>query len=106
MAAAVRDPPEFLDVNVRQLPWAVVLVTADHTARGPIQPRQPDQPEPGQNPVHRGGTESQQKADPGRAPQAIESDRDDPPLPPHGRAVQGVEDRLERSTMLCSPWIR
>jgi hypothetical protein len=67
-----------------QVPGALVLVTSDRCPGGPIQPGQPGEPEPGQNPMHGGGMDAQQVADPGRSPAAVEPDRDDPPLPPLG----------------------
>jgi hypothetical protein len=68
-----------------------MLVTADHSPGGPIQPGQPGQPEPGQDPVHRGGMHAQQIADPGRPPATVDSDRDDPPLPLGGGPLGGTD---------------
>jgi hypothetical protein len=82
VAAAVRDPPEFLDVHVDQLPGLSVLVATDHPARGPVQPGQPGQPVPGEHPMHRGWMDPQQVTDPRRTPPAVDSDCDDPPFPP------------------------
>ena len=106
VSAAVRDTSEFLDVHVDQVPGVLVLVAADHPACGTVQPGQPCQPVPGQDPVHRGRVDTQQKTDPGRAHRRFtlsamirRSRRTD--VRPGDLA-----GRLERSSIPCTPWSR
>jgi hypothetical protein len=47
------DLAQLLDIEVDQITGMVVLVAADHPTGRPVHPRQPVEPVPDQNPMHR-----------------------------------------------------
>ncbi len=66
VAAVVKDPAEFLHIDVDQLPRTVAFVAADHDAGGAVEPGQAVWAVAGQDAVHGRGGQAQDRADPGR----------------------------------------
>lgn len=50
--AAVRDPPELLDVDVDQVARSISFVATDHASRGSVHPHQPVEVAAHQDPVN------------------------------------------------------
>ena len=67
MAASRRNAAQLLDVHVDQLARVGALIAADRLPGRPVHPGQPVQPVAAQHPVHGGGRQPNQGADPGRA---------------------------------------
>lgn len=80
VAAAVGDPAEFLDVDVDEFAGPVSFVAADHGAGRTVEPGQPIETVPGQDPVDGRGGQTQDRADPGRAQLAGPTQVTDPCL--------------------------
>jgi hypothetical protein len=82
VAAALRDPPELLDVHMHELPRPVPLVAHDLAAQLAAR-RQVDLVQPrlafaAQHPVHRRGVHAEPMADPGRSPASLAAQVHDP----------------------------
>src|SRR5690242_16255392 len=85
-AAAIRDVPQLLDVDMDQLARRGALIPADYLPAGPVQGSQRRAAVAGQHLMHGGRIQAQAERDPGGAQPPRYPQPDDPPLGPYRRA--------------------